>query len=157
MVDVHTSAQRSRNMAAIKGKNTKLELIIRKELHKLGFRYRLHYSALPGSPDLVFPRYKAVILINGCFWHKHECEIFRWPTTRAEFWRKKIEANAERDQRQQFELKQDYGLRSLVVWGCALTGKTKRPIDDVVKLVGHWLRLEQSDPCYCCSEIRGYR
>ena len=84
MVDVHNPIQRSRNMAAIKGKSTKPEVLIRKELHRLGYRYRIHYSDLPGKPDLVFPKYKAVIQINGCFWHKHECHLFKWPANNQE-------------------------------------------------------------------------
>ena len=141
MVDVHTPIQRSRNMAAIKGKNTKPELIIRKELHRLGFRYRLHYSALPGSPDLVFPKYKAVILINGCFWHKHECHMFKWPKNNAEFWRAKIEKNFIRDSKNS-----DYlvalGWKSLVIWECALKGRKKIPIDQVIESTALWLRSE---------------
>ena len=141
MVDVHTPIQRSRNMAAIKGKNTKPELIIRKELHRLGFRYRLHYSALPGSPDLVFPKYKAVILINGCFWHKHECHMFKWPKNNAEFWRAKIEKNFIRDSKNS-----DYlvalGWKSLVIWECALKGRKKIPIEQVIETTTLWLRSE---------------
>ncbi len=144
MVDVHTPIQRSRNMAAIKGKNTKPELIIRKELHRLGFRYRLHYSALPGSPDLVFPKYKAVILINGCFWHKHECHMFKWPENNAEFWRAKIEKNCIRDSKNS-----DYfvaqGWRSLVIWECAIKGKMKIPIDQVIESTALWLSSESKN------------
>ena len=141
MVDVHTPIQRSRNMAAIKGKNTKPELIIRKELHRLGFRYRLHYSALPGSPDLVFPKYKAVILINGCFWHKHECHMFKWPESNAKFWRDKIEKNFIRDSKNSDYLLAQ-GWKSLVIWECALKGRKKIPIHQVIESTSLWLWSE---------------
>jgi len=90
MTDVHSKAVRSKNMAAIKGRNTKPELSVRKALHNAGFRYRLHVTSLPGKPDLVFPRYKAVIFVQGCFWHQHQCAMFHWPKTRTEWWRQKI-------------------------------------------------------------------
>jgi DNA mismatch endonuclease (patch repair protein) len=92
MTDVHSKAVRSKNMAAIKGRNTKPELSVRKALHNAGFRYRLHVTSLPGKPDLVFPRYKAVIFVQGCFWHQHQCAMFHWPKTRTEWWRQKISA-----------------------------------------------------------------
>lgn len=88
---------RSRNMAAIKSKNTRPELKIRKILHKLGYRYRLHVKNLPGCPDLYFPKYNAVIFVHGCFWHHHDCKYFKWPKTNAVFWRKKILANIDKD------------------------------------------------------------
>jgi DNA mismatch endonuclease (patch repair protein) len=156
MADVHSPETRSRNMSAIKGKDTKPEMLIRRGLHAHGFRYRLHDNRLPGKPDLVLPKYNAVILIHGCFWHCHKCGIFRWPKTRTELWRKKIEANAERDQRQLNELHHDWEMRSLVVWECALKGKQKRPMDEVVDLVDCWLGLEQSDPSYWYGSIQGY-
>lgn len=149
MVDVHTPIQRSRNMAAIKGKNTKPELMIRKELHRLGFRYRIHYAALPGSPDLVFPKYKAVIQINGCLWHKHECHIFKWPEKNAEFWREKIEKNFIRDSNNSDRLS-SLGWKSLVIWECALKGRNKIPLDHVIGSIVLWLRTEHEN-----KELRG--
>ena len=91
--DIVTAQERSRMMAGIRGKNTKPELAIRSALHRLGIRFRLHDKGLPGKPDLVFPKYRAVVLVHGCFWHGHDCHLFRWPKTRSEFWRHKIGAN----------------------------------------------------------------
>ena len=97
MPDVHDEATRSRNMAAIRGADTKPELIIRKGLHRLGLRYRLNVKGLPGKPDLVLARYKAILFVHGCFWHGHDCALFKLPGTRTAFWRNKIHGNAERD------------------------------------------------------------
>ncbi len=97
MADVHDAPTRSRNMAAIRGKDTRPEMIIRRGLHARGFRFRLHAAGLPGKPDLVFPKYRAVVLVNGCFWHGHECSMFRWPSSRQEFWKEKITGNKRRD------------------------------------------------------------
>src|SRR3546814_6847927 len=85
-------------MAAIKGSHTKPELLIRKALHAAGLRYRLHVKDLPGKPDLVFPRHRAVVFVNGCFWHRHDCHLFKWPATRQDFWREKIGRNVANDE-----------------------------------------------------------
>ena len=114
-----TPQVRSRMMAGIRGGNTKPELAIRSALHRRGFRFRIHCSDLPGKPDLVFLKYRAVILIHGCFWHGHQCHLFRWPKTREEFWREKIISNMERDQRQFSVLRKD-GWRVATIWECAL-------------------------------------
>src|SRR3546814_21090121 len=90
MADVHDAATRSRNMAAIKGSHTKPELLIRTALHAAGLRYRLNVKDLPGTPDLAFPRHRAVVFVNGCFWHRHDCHLFKWPANRQEFWRETI-------------------------------------------------------------------
>ncbi len=105
-------------MSGIRGKNTKPELLIRSELHKAGFRYRLHRKDLPGRPDLVFSRHRAVLFVHGCFWHQHDCHLFKWPSTRPEFWREKIEGNLERDRKQYAEL-QNAGWRIATIWECA--------------------------------------
>jgi len=105
------------------GKDAKPEMLMRRGLYAHGFSYRLHDKRLPGKPDLVFWKYNSVVLIYGCFWHAHESATFHWPTTRTEFWRKKIEANLERDKRQVLELKHDFEMRSLVVWECASSWK----------------------------------
>ena len=97
MTDVVDRETRSRMMAGIRGKDTKPELTIRKAIHARGFRYRIHDRRLPGKPDMVFPRYRAVILVNGCFWHGHNCHLFKWPSTRVDFWKTKIERNREKD------------------------------------------------------------
>ena len=111
---------RSYNMSQIKGKNTKPEEIVRKYLFSRGYRYRKNVAKLPGKPDIVLPKYKTVIFVNGCFWHMHQgCRYFVWPKHNAEFWRNKIMGNAERDQRTQREL-EEQGWRVLVVWECQL-------------------------------------
>jgi DNA mismatch endonuclease, patch repair protein len=126
MADVHSQATRRRNMAAIRAKDTRPELLVRRSLHSAGYRFRLHDSVLPGRPDIVLPKHHAVILINGCFFHGHECTTFRWPATRAEFWREKITGNRDRDTRNLVRLREQ-GWRVLVIWECALRGdSTKR-------------------------------
>ena len=119
--DVVDAATRSRMMAAIKGRDTKPEMIVRRGLHRRGFRFRLHDRALPGRPDLIFPRHRAVIFVHGCFWHGHDCPFFRWPKSRPEFWRAKIGANIERDRAVRTALRAaDW--RVLTVWECAFLG-----------------------------------
>jgi DNA mismatch endonuclease (patch repair protein) len=112
-------ATRSRMMAAIKGKNTRPEIIVRKALHAAGFRFRLHDRKLPGKPDIVLRKHKTVIFVHGCFWHGHECEKFRWPKTRKAWWRKKIEGNRKRDTKNTLELENN-GWCVLSLWECAL-------------------------------------
>lgn len=124
-------------MAGIGPTDTKPELIIRKGLYALGCRFRLGRNyrekgrLLPGRPDLVFPRQRAVILVNGCFWHGHDCTLFRWPATRPEFWREKIAGNIARDDRVRGELV-DRGWRVLEVWECTLKGRNRWPVADVL-------------------------
>ncbi len=143
MADVVKPEKRSEMMSGIRGKDTKPEIIIRKSLHRLGFRYRVHGKELPGRPDLVFPRYRAVIFVNGCFWHHHECHLFKWPSTRKEFWHEKITANEERDSRNLSALLK-LGWRVLVVWECALKGKYRLPLESVINQISSWL-LSDSD------------
>jgi len=138
MTDIVDKKTRSRMMSAIKGKNTKPELTVRRELHKIGYRYKLHDKSLPGKPDLVFPKYKAVIQVNGCFWHKHNCHIFKWPKSRTEFWKNKILGNADRDKKQQQEL-ESAGWRVLIVWECCFKGKTRLPLDQSIGEISNWL------------------
>ncbi len=130
-------------MAAIKGKDTRPELMIRKALHRLGFRFRLHSKDLPGKPDLVLPKYKAVIFINGCFWHHHNCHLFKWPLTREEFWRTKINRNTENDARNTIRLEQA-GWRIATVWECALKGRTKISEGTAIQLLAEWLRSDEN-------------
>ena len=120
MADVVDPATRSRMMSGIRGKNTKPELLIRKALHARGFRYRLHCD-LPGKPDICLPKHRAVIFVHGCFWHGHGCHLFKWPSTRPEFWRAKIERNTEVDRVAEGRLS-DLGWRVGVIWECALKG-----------------------------------
>jgi DNA mismatch endonuclease (patch repair protein) len=118
VTDVHTSEQRSRNMAAIRDRNTKPEVRVRSLLHSLGYRFRLHRKDLPGKPDIVLPKHRTAIFVHGCFWHCHDC---RWgtvmPKTRAEFWANKRSGNVSRDERNKSAL-QDAGWSVLIVWEC---------------------------------------
>jgi len=124
MADVHSPEARSRNMAAIRSRNTKPEIAVRKIAHALGYRFRLS-SRLPGRPDLVLPRYRKVIFVHGCFWHMHDCRHGRVkPATRPEFWLKKLQQNVERDNRVQ-KLLAAVGWRSLVIWECWLADPEK--------------------------------
>ncbi len=131
MVDVLTPEQRRLNMSRIRGRDTKPEMILRRGLHALGLRFRLHRKDLPGRPDLVFPRYRAVIQVHGCFWHGHDCPMFKWPATRAEFWKEKIVGNRRRD-RASLGALHESGWRVLVVWECALRGPRRRSVRDVL-------------------------
>jgi DNA mismatch endonuclease (patch repair protein) len=119
MADVLSPSQRRYCMSRIRGKDTKPEWIVRKGLFALGFRYRLHVRSLPGCPDLVFPRNRAVIFVHGCLWHRHECKLFRWPKTNARFWREKLTRNSRNDARNIAKLR-SAGWRVLVVWECRL-------------------------------------
>lgn len=125
-------------MSGIKGKDTKPELIVRRELHKRGYRYKLHDKTLPGKPDMVFPKYKAIIEVHGCFWHKHDCHIFKWPKSKQEFWKAKILGNVTRDQKNIAKLNAE-GWRVLVVWECCFKGKTRLPLDSCIDQIEQWL------------------
>ena len=138
MTDVLTPAQRRLNMSRIRGKDTKPELLLRRGLHACGFRFRLHRRDLPGCPDLVFPRFHAVVFVHGCFWHGHGCPMFKSPTTRPEFWAAKIEGNRARDLRASEDLKAA-GWRTLVVWECTLRGPERLPIEQVLAWISEWL------------------
>lgn len=138
MADIVSPAVRSRMMAGIKAKDTKPELIVRRGLHAMGFRYRLHDRKLPGKPDLVFPKYRAVIFVNGCFWHGHECAMFRWPKSREEFWRGKIEQNMASDIANADRLSV-LGWRHLTIWECALRRSARATIELTLQRVAHWL------------------
>ena len=131
VTDVLTPEQRRLVMSRIRGKDTKPEMLLRRGLHGRGLRYRLHGAGIPGKPDMVFPKYRAVVLVHGCFWHGHGCSLFKWPQTRAVFWETKISRNMERDREVRVALKKA-GWRAIVVWECALRGKYKRALQDVV-------------------------
>lgn len=138
MVDIVDSNTRSRMMAGIKGRNTKPELIIRSLLHRRGFRFRIHVKDMPGKPDIVLPKYKAVIFIHGCFWHGHQgCHLFKLPATRTEFWQDKILRNQSNDQRAE-EILRATGWRVCIVWECSIRGAKKDP-EQVVTTITDWL------------------
>lgn len=119
-MDVHNKETRSYNMSCIKGKDTKPEEIVRKYLFSQGFRYRKNDKRLPGTPDVVLPKYKTVIFVNGCFWHGHEgCKYFVWPKSNPEFWKEKIEANIVRD-KQKSKLLKSRGWKVIIIWECEL-------------------------------------
>lgn len=151
MVDVVSRGVRSRMMSGIRGQNTKPELLIRKGLHRRGFRFKLHDKSLPGKPDIVMPKYNAVVFANGCFWHAHDCHLFKWPKTREEFWRKKIIGNTERDARNTSILREK-GWRILRVWECALKGKTKKSLDAVLDECEEWLKGTEQELDICGNE-----
>ena len=131
-------SSRSQIMALIHSKNTKPELLVRKALHTHGFRYRTHGKDLPGSPDVVLPKYKAVIQINGCFWHGHDCHIFRMPKTRADYWQQKITRNQARDEKNRKALLES-GWRLMVVWECAVQGKCRLERETLISLIENWI------------------
>jgi DNA mismatch endonuclease (patch repair protein) len=137
-------------MAGIRGTNTAPEMVLRSALHAQGFRYRLHDRRLPGKPDMVFPRFNAVLFAHGCFWHGHDCHLFKWPSTRPEFWKKKIGRNRENDTGNEARLA-ELGWRRGIVWECALKGRMRMPFDEVIGQCIAWLRsdvqlLEISQP-----------
>ena len=132
-MDVHSKEVRSYNMSCIKGKGTKPEEMVRKYLFSQGFRYRKNDKRLPGTPDIVLPKYKTVIFVNGCFWHGHEgCKYFVWPKNNAEFWKAKILQNIERDKRD-FERLENAGWKVIVVWECELKSQTKETTPETLK------------------------
>ena len=122
MSDNHTKEIRSMNMSHIRSKNTKPEEIVRKYLFSKGLRYRKNVRKLPGCPDIVLKKYKVVIFVNGCFWHKHDCGRFVWPSSNVEYWSKKINRNVERDA-QNTALLTEQGWRVLIIWECQLKKK----------------------------------
>lgn len=129
-------------MAGIRGTNTKPEMLLRKGLHARGFRFRLHDRSLPGKPDIVLPRYGAVVFAHGCFWHGHNCHLFKWPSTRPEFWRAKIRGNSATDARSEAELG-EAGWRYAIVWECALKGRTRLSLDVVISTCADWLKSDR--------------
>lgn len=149
MADIVDKPTRSRMMAGIRGKNTTPELAVRRELHRRGFRFRLHSRGLPGRPDIVLPKYRAVILVNGCFWHRHQCQLFKWPATDPDRWRQKLEANVVRDAENVAALGRK-GWRTLVIWECAFKGAGKRPVESIGIIAEHWLTKGLGD-----DEIQG--
>ena len=145
MTDVLTPEQRHLNMSLIRGKDTKPEMLLRRGLHARGFRYRLHRRDLPGCPDLVFPRLRAVVFVHGCFWHGHDCPRFKLPATRSEFWATKIAANRERDVRALESLVAG-GWRVLVIWECTLKGRQRRFATEILDEIIRWLNSGQITP-----------
>jgi DNA mismatch endonuclease (patch repair protein) len=136
MADVHSKAVRSYNMSMIKGKNTRPEMLVRRFLHAMGYRYRIHDKKLPGKPDLVFPKYKTVIFVNGCFWHGHNnCRYFVVPKTRTDWWLNKINANRANDEKASQKL-QEAGWTILILWECELKAdNAERTLKKVIQKI----------------------
>ena len=141
MADIVDSATRSRMMAGIRAGNTRPERLLRSALHKRGLRFRLHARKLPGKPDLTFPRFKAVVFVHGCFWHRHsDCRYASTPTTRPEFWQAKFATNVERDSRN-LAMLLALGWHVAVVWECAL----RKGVEPVAEAVLEWLTNSKSE------------
>lgn len=139
MPDVVDPETRSRMMSGIRGKDTKPEILIRKALHARGLRYRLHAGDVPGRPDIVFPRFRAAVFVHGCFWHGHDCPLFRLPGTRTEFWREKIQRNRARDTAVAAGL-DAAGWRRATVWECALRGRGRIDLVGLIDRLESWIR-----------------
>lgn len=127
-------------MSGIRGKDTKPELLIRRILHRKGFRFRLHDNKLPGKPDMVLKKYQAIIFIHGCFWHRHTCHLFKWPKTRPDFWKEKINKNFSNDQKVISELSAT-GWRICIVWECSVKGANK-DIAAISEKINKWLKSD---------------
>lgn len=144
MTDVVNKSTRSRMMSGIQGKNTKPEVLVRSALHRRGFRFRVHYAKLPGKPDIALPRYRALILVHGCFWHGHDCHLFKWPQTNREFWREKIESNIRRDEKRLVEYS-CAGWRSLIIWECAVKRSKSRLSPEFIEKIESWIHRGDTD------------
>jgi DNA mismatch endonuclease (patch repair protein) len=154
VTDIVDKKTRSRMMAGIRAKDTKPEMALRRLLHARGFRYKLHDKKVPGRPDLVFPKYKAVIFVHGCFWHRHElCRYATIPSTRQEFWLRKFEANVSRDIEVQAKLSAS-GWRVAVVWECAL--RKNKQLEAVAEVVSAWLLSNDPHLEIGESEVRNF-
>ena len=129
-------------MASVRSRDTKPEMMIRKALHASGLRYRLNVRDLPGKPDIVLPRHQTVVFVHGCFWHRHECDLFRWPESRTEFWRDKLNANAARDMTA-VEALEKAGWRRAVIWECELKGRKKRNFQDTMQRLIAWIKSDE--------------
>jgi DNA mismatch endonuclease, patch repair protein len=148
LADTVSSEKRSEMMAGIRARDTKPELIIRRGLHGLGYRFRLHDKRLPGKPDLVLRRFGAVIFVDGCFWHGHDCHLFKWPKSRRDFWKKKITGNKSRDVVKRQSLLDEHW-RILTVRECAIKGKHRYGVDEILTFISRWLR--STAPCASVS------
>lgn len=147
--DIVDAATRSRMMAGIRGRDTKPEMIVRRGLFARGFRYRLHTRGLPGRPDIVLPKHRAAIFVHGCFWHGHDCPLFRWPRSREDFWREKIAGNQRRD-RAAAEALHAASWRVLTIWECAFRGKGQAGADATVAAAAAWIEEGAAE-----GELRG--
>jgi DNA mismatch endonuclease (patch repair protein) len=131
-MDIISPERRSALMSRIRGKETGIEVTVRKGLHRLGFRYRLGGAGLPGRPDVVLPKFRSVVFVHGCFWHGHDCSLFRLPKTRTAFWQAKIDANRERDSRKAEQLRRG-GWSVHTIWECQIRNLTTSEVERVVR------------------------
>lgn len=158
MVDVMSAVNRSALMSRIRGKNTALELRLRKLLWRQGLRYRLHGVRLPGKPDLVFPRWRAAVFVHGCFWHRHTgCPLFRLPKTRTEFWDEKLRLNMQRDSRAVHALMEG-GWKVAVVWECAIRSAPETAGRELAEWIRHgegYIAIE-ADGATCTTRAFDY-
>lgn len=138
MTDIVDKKTRSRMMSRILGRDTKPEMVVRSGLHQLGFRFRLHVKGLPGRPDLVLPRWKTAVFVNGCFWHCHGCELFRWPKTNHEFWKTKLTANRDRDRKAIHRLVGDDWYVA-IIWECAIRHRKSIQIERMFSSLSNWI------------------
>ena len=146
MADIVDSSTRSRMMAGIRGSDTRPEISVRRKLHGRGFRFRLHSRNLPGKPDIVLPRHHAVLFVHGCFWHGHDCRLFKMPQTRTEFWQAKISRNRMNDSKVRDALLTS-GWRVGTVWECSLNAKQ---LDETIERIADWIRSDETT-----LEVRG--
>ena len=150
MTDIVSPEKRSSMMSGIRGKDTKPEIIVRRLLHRLGYRFRLHRKDLPGKPDILLPKWRTVIFVNDCYWHGHEdCHLFRLPKTRTDFWQSKISGNRIRDQRNHFAL-QSAEWKVVIIWECAVSKKLRLSDERLAKAIATALASAKS-----LIEIRG--
>lgn len=138
MTDIASIEKRSQMMSGIRSKNTKPEIIIRSALHRKGLRYRIHVKSLPGSPDIVLKKFKAVIFVNGCFWHGHPCHLFKIPSSKIEFWKNKIYRNKDIDTKS-IESLLKLGWKVCLIWECAIKGKTKLDFQTLIDSCVEWI------------------
>jgi len=141
--DPLTPEQRRHNMSRIRDRDTRPELLIRGSLHRLGFRFRLHDRKLPGTPDLVFPKFRTVIFVHGCFWHGHDCRLGVKPKSNADFWDRKIEGNKIRDAQAETRLV-ELNWRVATVWECALRGPSRLPLETVALSLSRFIRQDDA-------------
>lgn len=151
MVDVVDKATRSRMMAGIRSKNTQPELLIRSLLHREGFRFRVHSTSVPGHPDIVLPKYRAAIHVHGCFWHGHDCILYRTPGTRTKFWQEKIRRNRLRDRKVMVDTLA-LSWRHLTIWECAFRGPRQIGLDKTMRRLISWINSQRA-----CEKIEARR
>jgi DNA mismatch endonuclease (patch repair protein) len=149
MTDIVDRTTRSRIMSRIRSRDTRIEVLLRRALFARGFRYRLHGTCVVGHPDMYLPKYRAAIFVHGCYWHGHDCTLFRLPSTNTDFWRQKIGRNRERDRSVIMALS-SAGTRVMTVWECSIRGKGPEAVGLVADRLADWLRSGQPT-----GEIRG--